>query len=333
MRKALEVATDAQPMVRVGDGQVIPAMSTLYRHHLERGYFRSAFDGMSRETDESSGVDLALVPDRVGMRQKTAERALCGCPLCRSPRAEERSLGWREYRIIPNEFPYFPPSREQSLLVPRLHRDQAFDARIVLDLVDLQRLDRLDRDPDRPPLRAYFNGRSGMSQPHLHWHLIREASPLERLLDEGRIQLDPLHAGDRIRASTFDQGPFSGILLEGEGTQVAAAAQRVIEGLEKEPLSQGAYNIAMLKPQGLEARLCIFPKRAQAHPEVELAGRMLTFGVMEMTGTLVLPEPLTQAQRESLTGALREVRVSPRNLSWLAEAVRGPSALTKIAWA
>jgi hypothetical protein len=326
---ALERTTAEQPLVRIPDGALEDSLSLLYRYHLDQGYFGSAFEGMSRERDIAPGVDLLINPQRASYAESTASGSGSQgpCALCQPTRPEQRGLAWRSYKIVPNEFPYVPPSGEHLMLLPLEHRGQAFDRQLLLDLIDLQRLDGRREEP----IRALYNGISGSSQFHLHWHLLRDPLPIEALLEQGRLPLTSLRRGPGLDLSTFDEGFYSGILVEGEASAAVAATGRMVRGLETDPRTQGHYNLALLSPREGRARICIFPKQV-GEPSARVGEKSVVFAALSLAGTVVLHAPLTPQDRPKLIEAARRTRVAPSELPWLEAAARGEPAFSSVDW-
>jgi len=311
-------------LARVADTDLSPAVEELFAHHLSTDFYGVRTDGMRRLEIEGPGgkLDVQLAPNRnkVPLAEiKDGENKECA--LCRPPFQEERGLSWRDYNVWPNAFPYVPTESRHVVITAARHVGQRFTPQLLGDMIDYQR-----HAGESTPVTMHYNGVAGNSQFHLHWQATRETLPLQRLLDRGELPTELLHSGDGGRVDSYDHGFFTGLLVRGDKGYVSRWATILIDQIDRDPLTRGAYNLLLLHPRDGQARLAIIPRRADdLKPPVGDFGKV-GLGAFSLGGTIVVPrDQLPETFAEDLTAAAARTVVRPHELSWLTRVTRQPS--------
>jgi len=300
----------------VANRDVPAAITELILHHVRVGFYGDRMDGMRRLTGfgPDGTLEVQLAPNRrnVPVVVKEARRDVCG--LCEPPFPEERGLSWRNWRIWPNAFPYVPAEYEHIILTSGIHAQQQYSSAILGDMIDFQAF-----ASDGRQLTMHYNGIAGNSQAHLHWQACRATTPLQRLIDNGRMQLTDVVRTATGRVSSFDQGSYCGILVDGDKSFVLRWADRLVAQLDRDATTRGAYNMVLLQSQNGRPRLVVFPRRAD-HLKPTAGDFRLGVGGFNTAGIVVVPRAeLTKEFIDELGPAIRATQVPPGELPWLAE--------------
>lgn len=292
----------------VNDAEVASAADLLFLYHHDRGFFGRRFEGLEvvRGLGAESDLEVTLAPNR-----KDGHVEGDGCPFCKSHFPEQRALAWRGWQLLVNAYPYADAHSRHTVIASSGHRPQSFDADVLRDMVELQRLLARHRGQ---PVTMHYNGTAGNSEQHLHWHATHERLPVERWLDEGRAETEVLRRGADGTVATWAKGDFAGLVFEGDAAFVGRWAARVVKGLDDDPLTAGRYNMLLLPTKGSEARLVLVPRRAlPAGEETPKMG-----GAWAVGGREVRYEPELPADAaEKLTAAAKVHVVRPDELAWL----------------
>jgi hypothetical protein len=309
----LRQAIRASYLTPVHDGELKDGVQALLFHHNVTGYFEGRTAGMRAE--DLGDVEVMLTPNRMKNRGPKP----CGCPFCQSPapaETKERGLSWRDWRVLPNKFPY---AKDHLVLSTEGHVDQGFRTGDLANMLDFQRAMGGD-------VSMHFNGKAGNSQSHLHWHAERETFAVERWLDAGELDTTSLRRSPDGTLSTFDRAgtPHAGFLVEGSDAFVTRWAGRVLEKLEKDPDHE--YNVIVLKPKDGRARVVV-GARTKESAKVEAAGVVAGMGAMGVVGRPVVwedgvPEGFAE---EYLRKAARCV-ARPSDFPWIDELRAMPSS-------
>jgi hypothetical protein len=271
---------------------------------------------MRREVVQTSGgpLDLQFTPNRDKVPVvELHDTGHAECALCKPPFVDERGLSWRDYTIWPNAYPYLPPEQQHVVITAARHVGQQFSPQILEDMIDYQRA-----AGHGTPITLHYNGVAGNSQFHLHWQASRERLPLQRLLDDGGLPLQRLHTGAGGRVDSYDQGFYAGLLVSGDRAYVSRMAARIVQGLDRDPLTRGAYNLLLLHPRQGEACLVVIPRRAdQLKPELPSFGKV-GLGAFSLGGTIVVPrDDVPAGFADEVLAAAAQTLVRPAELPWL----------------
>ena len=305
-------------LVRIPDRALAQSTAKLMDYHVANGFFGDRMEGMVRHTGfgAKGQLEVQLAPNRnkVPVARQGVDHPKC-CALCEPTFEEERGLAWREYNVWPNAFPYMPAEKEHILITTAKHQGQGYSPKVLADMMDYQRFAARDK-----PITMHFNGIAGNSQFHLHWQASLEKLPVQKLLDSDALPTNEIISSSKGKVSTYDQGYFSGILIEGEKDFIIKQATEMVKKLNLDKQTRGAYNMLLLHPKNGKARLVIIPRRANnLKPEVPGYGKV-GFGAFSLGGTLVLPRKEVPAGfGNHLVAAAKATTVSPDELSWLKE--------------
>ncbi|MBN2358566.1 MAG: hypothetical protein JXR83_03875 [Deltaproteobacteria bacterium] len=311
-------------LARVPDSQLAAAVDVMFAYHGDVNFFGERTSGMRRVSGygPQRNLDIQFAPHRNKVPLvEISDQAKKECALCRPPFPDERGLSWRDYVVWPNAFPYLPQSGQHVVITADKHIGQRFTPQILGDMIDYQR-----HAGQQAPVTLHYNGIAGNSQFHLHWQASREKLPLQRLLDAGELPLERLHSAANGRIESYEHGYYNGILVTGDRCYVTRWAQLLVERLDSDPLTRGAYNLLLLHPADGQARLVVIPRRAdELKPEVASFGKV-GFGAFNLGGTVVVPrdEVPDNFGDDYLAAAARTV-VRPSELSWLRELMQQPT--------
>ncbi len=313
----LHAIWQAQRLAAVADQELPSAIDAMMKYHVDVGFFGIRTDGM--RNIEGFGphgdVRVALAPNRhkVPIARDVDGQGSCG--LCKPPFPSERGMAWRDWRVWPNAFPYVPTSMQHILLTSAHHQPQSFAPSVLADMLDFQTVAAGGR-----PLTMHYNGIAGNSQHHLHWQATREITPLQTAIDAGRLPLAPCVTAPDGRVETYDHGFFAGMLVSGSKSFVVRQATRIVEKLNQDPTTRGAYNLVLLVPRAGRFRLSIVARRPDnLRPEIGSFGRR-SIGAFNTAGVLVVPaDDLPDDFAEAITPAVRATIVPPNELPWLAD--------------
>lgn len=301
----------------VTDAEVAAATDLLFLYHHDRGFFGRRFEGLEvvRGLGEAGDLEITLAPNR-----KDGHIEGDGCPFCKSHFPEQRALAWRSWQLLVNAYPYADAHSRHTVIASQGHRPQSFDADVLRDMVELQRLLAGHRGQ---PVTMHYNGTAGNSEQHLHWHATHERLPVERWLDEGSAETEVLRRGPDGSVATWAKGDFAGLVLEGDTAFVGRWAARIVQGLDDDPLTAGRYNMLLLPAKGTQARLVLVPRRALAEGEdAPKMGGAWAVGGREVRYEHELPEDAA----DKLTAAARVHVVRPEELRWLKGLLRKPES-------
>ncbi len=311
----LERIWSRQRVAAVQSAELPRAIDALLAHHLANGFFGNRMVGMERREGFVDGsVEVRLAPNRTKV-PINRDPASHSCDLCDPPFPEERGLIWRGWRLWPNAFPYVPAEYQHILLTSADHRTQGFSPAVLNDMLDFQVAAN-----DGRQLTLHYNGVAGHSQAHLHWQATRVLLPLQRELDAERIPRRRLLERGQGLVEAFERGPYAGFLVSGEHAFVVRQAARILDRLDRDPLTRGAYNLLLLARRGGRARLVIVPRRADnLRPVVGSLGPA-GIGAFNAGGVVVVPRAeLPDDFAASIGPAMRATVVSPFELAWLDE--------------
>ncbi len=320
----LSKAWETQLLAPVANAEMPKAIDALMAYHLKVGFFGERLDGMERFVGfgPEGSVEVALAPNRKKLAIGTNVDGHGSCGLCKPPFPDERGLTWGNWRIWPNAFPYVPAESEHILLTHQGHLPQSYSPQILADMLDFQACAGVGDQ-----LTMHYNGTAGNSQFHLHWQATRELLPLQARIDAGQLPLRDVRRDADGRVATYDQGFYAGILVEGSKAYLGRWATRIIEQLNDDPTTRGAYNLLLLKQRAGRFRLAIIPRRADnLKPEVGSIGKA-GIGAFNAGGIIVLPRAEIPADfGGAITPAMRATIVPPAELPWLAELRDEPGA-------
>ncbi|MCK5689456.1 hypothetical protein KAI87_09320 [Myxococcota bacterium] len=300
------------------------AIDKLISYHVESGIYQDRFEGMERISGLGThdAMEVHLAPNRNKVPANRVNNGACTCALCDPPEKEERGILWRDYKVLPNIYPYVGPESQHILITAAEHSPQRFSPKILGDMIDFQTFASGKR-----PMTLHYNGVAGNSQFHMHWQATRETLPVQRVLETGAVQKETLHSDKLGSVSTFDEGFFTGILVTGDRDYIVRQAGAIISGLDSDPQTAGAYNLVLLNRKNAQARLVITPRRKeQLRPDIDGFGPV-GLGAFSLGGTMVIPKkemPKDVAKFAIEAQKLTVVRAS--ELSWLKEAVQVKAA-------
>jgi hypothetical protein len=300
------------------------AVAALMAYHLRVGFFEDRLVGMERRGGfgPDGSFEVALAPNRKKAPISRDAHADGACGLCRPTFPSERGLSWRTWRIWPNAFPYVPAQSQHILLTCADHVAQSFSPQILGDMIDFQAHAAAGRQ-----LTMHYNGTAGNSQFHLHWQATREVLPLQRQLDGGTLPTSPVVVEQGGRVATYDQGIYAGLLVEGDKSFVQRWAARIVERLEKDPVTRGAYNLLLLQPIRGRARLVVIPRRADLLKPTMGSFGQAGVGAFTAGGIVVMPRAeIPDDFAAALEPAMRSTIVPPAELGWLDDLRRAPRA-------
>ncbi len=306
-----------QTTASVGDAEVAQAADAMFLYHHDRGFFGRRFEGLrvERGLGDAGDLEVTLAPNR-----KAGKVSGDGCPFCKSHFPEQRSLAWRGWQLLVNAYPYADAHSRHTVIAALGHRAQSFDADILRDMAQLQRL--LGEHRGRP-VTMHYNGTAGNSERHLHWHATHERLPVERWLDEGTAERTTLRRGAEGTVASWSRGDFAGLLLEGSAAFVGRWAARIVKGLCDDPLTGGRYNMLLLPSETGDVRLVLVPRRVlPAGQETPKMGGAWAVGGREVRYEQELPE----GAAEDLQAAARVHVVRPEELSWLRPLLQRPES-------
>jgi len=188
-------------------------------------------------------------------------------------------------------------------------------------MIDYQRFASQDA-----PVTMHYNGIAGNSQFHLHWQATREKLPLQRMLDAGTLQLERWHSAANGHIDSYDHGYYAGLVVTGDKSYVTRWAQLLVEKLDADPLTRGAYNMLLLHPADGQVRLVVIPRRADnLKPEIGAFGKV-GVGAFNLGGTVVVPrDAVPDSFGADYVAAATKSVVRPAELSWLRELVQQPT--------
>lgn len=306
-----------RPVATVTDAQLGSAADVLFLYHHDRGFFGRRFEGMrvERGLGDDGSLEVTLAPNR-----KDGKVDGDGCPFCKSHFPDQRALAWRGWQLIVNAYPYADAHSRHTVIAYGGHRPQSFDADVLRDMAELQRLLARHRGQ---PVTMHYNGTAGNSEQHLHWHASHERLPVERWLDEGVAKTEVLRRGADGSVAAWSKGDFAGLALTGSAAFVGRWATRIVKGLDDDPRTAGRYNMLLLPSEGDEVRLVLVPRRAL--PEGEETPKM--GGAWAVGGREVVYEhELPADAAEKLVEAARAHVVRPEELSWLRPMLAKPES-------
>jgi len=320
LRRALERDWASTQVAPIQDAQVSSAVTTLIRHHVSNGFYGNRLEGMRcvKNLDQDGFLEVELAPNRVsppaGKHNKPGH-----CVLCTPTLTGEVGLSWRNWIIWPNAFPYLPAEQQHVIIMPARHQGQRFSRAVLEEMVDYQRLASAEA-----PVTLHYNGVAGNSQHHLHWQGTRSKLPVEQALESGKLGQKPLRVdkgGNRV--DTFEQTQTAGFLVRGSKTYVSKMADDIIQRLNTDPLTRGAYNLVLLTPKDGQVRLAIFPRCASnLSPTMEELGPF-TYGAFESAGRLLLHmDQLPRRMAEKAESAAQRTLVGPSLFRWLNDLAR-----------
>lgn len=311
-------------LARVPDGQLTAAVDAMFDYHADVKFYGERTSGMRRETglgpDHDLDIQFAPNRDKVPLVE-ISDQAKKECALCKPPFLDERGLSWRDYVVWPNAFPYLPESGQHVVVTAAKHVGQGFSPQLLGDMIDYQRC------ASQPtPVTMHYNGIAGNSQFHLHWQASREKLPLQRMLDAGTLPLARLHSAANGHIDSYDHGYYAGLVVSGDKPYVTRWAQLLVEKLDADPLTRGAYNMLLLHPADGQARLVVIPRRADdLKPAVGSFGKV-GIGAFTLGGTIVVPRDAVPASfGDDIVAAARKTVVRPAELSWLPELMQQPT--------
>jgi hypothetical protein len=306
----------------ISDAQLSMAVDAMFQYHLSVGYFGDRLKGMQHLTnlDKDGFLEAELTPNRKGIPSNRHALNPAECPLCNPPDKRERGLSWRSWIVWPNAYPYVPAEQQHTVIMPARHRAQGFSAPLLGDMIDYQRLASKEA-----PVSLHYNGIAGNSQFHLHWQSSRVTFPLQRELDSGRLQTKPLRKDAQGAVEMFERPASAGFIVHGSRAYVMKMAEVLVRKLDKDPLTEGAYNLSLLQQRKGEARLVIIPRCAgNLNPHIE-GLPPVGLGAFSLSGILVLstdeaPTHLADKMNQLASMTL----VPPRMFSWLNEVAKQP---------
>ena len=141
--QAIKAAFQDAYKVAVGDKQLNEGIDALFGYHHERGFFENRLEDMALLTEQTSKgeVEFQLVPNRrYNKSEGGLEDGSCTCPFCQEDEPVARALNWREWRVLPNRYPYAPEESRHVVLAKEGHVDQSYSPAILADMIDYQRL-------------------------------------------------------------------------------------------------------------------------------------------------------------------------------------------------
>lgn len=310
-RAALLASLPASRVVRVGDQELRSAVSALMEHHVSLGVFDLSAKGI--EIAQGDDFDLIHVPHRnEALEAQTAVRG-CTCVLCAPPNPEQTALGWRDYTIWPNVFPYVPVDSAPVVITSSTHRDQELSVPILKDMLAYQ---RWASDP-ADKVRMFYHGVAGNSEAHLHWHATTHVPALERALDSGRTPTQTLFRTGSGTLDVFDSAGASGFVVEGSDSFVSSLTMELTRRIEDDEAA-GAYNLMLLAPKGHLTRMVVLPRRLiEGDKEIPRAG------ALDLAGSFLILEdsvPSDVAEEKQRINRLHSVPLSA--LDWIPDLAR-----------
>jgi len=310
----------------VADHELEEAISILYHHVKDAGFFGEGFTDMKRVVDDETGLEVQLAPHRKFLPRDSRANTANECVLCRPHDPRSRRIQWRNLFCLPNKYPYLPAKYKHVLILTKEHRPQVFDAKVLRDLIDYQRLAGRTR-----PVTLHFNGNAGNSQVHLHWQATHETLPIQKLLDSNQLKPTVLYSSNQGSLSSYDQGIYRGFFIEGDERFVCDSADVIVQYIYREPRTtiQGengeisaTYNMVMLQSKGALSRLLIQPRRS-SHLRVRFGtvGRV-GVGAFTLGGVFLMSKPeVPEGFFQQITREVRRTTVSVSEFDWVEELI------------
>ena len=308
----------------VNDEELEFAISVLYRHVKDAGFFGEGFTDMHRVVDEKSGLQVQLAPHRKFLPRDSRANTVNECVLCRPHDHRSRRIQWRNLYCLPNKYPYLPAEHEHVLILTTEHRPQVFDSDVLRNLIDYQEFAGRTR-----PVTLHFNGNAGNSQVHLHWQATHETLPIQSLIDNERLLSTPLYSSKHGTLASYDHGIFRGFLLEGNRDFLGACAELIVQYLcndartsftRDDGEASTTYNMVLLQPGKSGSRLLIQPRRA-SHLRVAF-GKVGRVGVGAFTlgGVFLMSKPaVPEGFFQQVTEEVRRTTVGVDEFEWVDE--------------
>jgi hypothetical protein len=310
---AIEAAVNAQWsngwLARVTSGELPTAVGAMHERIKALHLMDDQYAGMRVERDVH-GVDVLFCPNRhYRDDQEGPAHEDLAKPI---GRPDDRALGWRDYVVRANAFPYVPEVDQHTVIVTQAPETQHFEPRRFADMIDYQAAAGA-----LAPVTLHYNGIAGNTQTHWHWQSTQATLPLQRLLDGGRLGLDVLRRSANGSVAAFDDGFYAGVLVQGRKEYVVSQATELVARLDREP-TRGAYNLLLLKPLDGRVRLVVIPRRADnLFPETP-SGEEVQIGAMSLGGWIAVSKAaLSDTCIEELKKAQRQSMVPPGELAWL----------------
>jgi len=319
-----EKAWQRSLLARVPDGQLAAAVDAMFDYHADVKFFGERTSGMRRASGlgPNHDLDVQFAPNRDKVPLvEISDQVKKECALCKPPFPDERGLSWRDYVVWPNAFPYLPEAGQHVVVTAAKHVGQGFSPQLLGDMIDYQRF-----ASQQTPVTMHFNGIAGNSQFHLHWQATREKLPLQRMLDAGTLPLERLHSAGNGHIDSYDRGYYAGLVVTGDKSYVTRWAQLLVEKLDTDPQTRGAYNLLLLHPADGQTRLVVIPRRADdLKPVVNNFGKV-GIGAFTLGGTIVVPAPAVPASfGDDIVAAAGKTVVRPGELGWLPALMQQPT--------
>ncbi|MEE2903191.1 MAG: hypothetical protein VYC39_12735 [Myxococcota bacterium] len=310
----------------VADHELEEAISILYKHVKDAGFFAEGFTDMKRVVDDETGLEVQLAPHRKFLPRDSRANTVNECVLCRPHDHRSRRIQWRNLYFLPNKYPYLPAEYKHVLILTKEHRPQVFDSKVLRDLIDYQQCAGGTR-----PVTLHFNGNAGNSQVHLHWQATHETLPIQKLLDSDQLKLTTLYSSNQGSLASYDKGIYRGFLIEGDERFVCESADVIVQCIYREPRTtmQGedgkisaTYNMVLLQSKGALCRLLIQPRRA-SHLRVKFGtvGRV-GVGAFTLGGIFLMSKPeVPEGFFQQVTEHVRRTTVGVSEFDWIEELI------------